>query len=561
MNPDRTISVIIPTLNAAARLPDALASLAGEGRDIEAVVVDGGSRDETVSIAAAYAGLRVVSAPGTSIYEALNRGVAATHAPAIIFLNADDALLPGALSAWRDALARAEECGIARGRATFVEIGPAGATVPLDRANARVAGPLSAEVLLRGPCAINSLCIRRAVFNRVGLFDTRYRLAADRDWMLRAYLAGVEVAEFDCPVYRYLSHAGSKTMDPSRRNYAQIRREHLDIVARNLEGIGGQNLSLARALRRWHAAEAGMLAWHQVRAGQFRELASTLEDATRRAPAWPVILAGETIPLAGPAHRGVRRRHWRGDMGTAPIPFNYRYMVDHAASVGGRVLDYGCGIGQIVALGRARNLDIWGADTFTGIYSQWADATDPRARDYIRQIEQDRADFPDGHFDLVVSNQVLEHVTKPEAVISEIHRLLKPGGAFIAACPAVETWYEGHVGLYFAHRFKPGSPARRIYFDVSHRLGFGLYREDRSRAEWVSGSQKTLDDACFYYPRRRLMSAVEKTFAAAIEDLTVDYMRARLGSRARHLPAIADPLLSFVYHKRAGEIFRVRRPR
>ena len=73
------------------------------------------------------------------------------------------------------------------------------------------------------------------------------------------------------------------------------------------------------------------------------------------------------------------------------------------------------------------------------------------------QIHGTRADFPDAHFDLVLSNQVLEHVTDPEAVIADIGRLLKPGGTLIAAFPVVSTWYEGHLGLYFAHRLPRGS--------------------------------------------------------------------------------------------------------
>jgi glycosyltransferase involved in cell wall biosynthesis len=296
MTPDNPrLSVIMPTLNAAARLRDALASLAGQDADIEAVLVDGGSGDETVAIAAAQPGLRVVSAAGSSIYEALNRGIAETRTPALVFLNADDILLPGALAAWRDALARAPECGIARGRATFVEIDAAGAPIAIARANSRAAGPLTAELLLRGPCAINSLCVRRSVFDRIGPFDTRYRLAADRDWMLRAFEAGVGIVEFDRPVYRYLSHAGSSTLDRSRRNYALIRCEHLDIAARNLATIGLGNPSLARALRRWHAAETAMLAWHQARALEVNSLGSTLARATRLDAAWPLTLAGESM--------------------------------------------------------------------------------------------------------------------------------------------------------------------------------------------------------------------------------------------------------------------------
>lgn len=126
-------------------------------------------------------------------------------------------------------------------------------------------------------------------------------------------------------------------------------------------------------------------------------------------------------------------------MAGEPVPFNYRYFIEHAARLGGRSLDYGCGVGDMVALGRAGGLDIWGADTFDGYYSGWADALKPAVRDRVARIVEQRADFPDQHFDLVMSNQVLEHVTDPERVVADVFRLLRPGGRFIAAFPVVDT--------------------------------------------------------------------------------------------------------------------------
>ncbi len=223
------------------------------------------------------------------------------------------------------------------------------------------------------------------------------------------------------------------------------------------------------------------------------------------------------------------------------------------------MLDYGCGAGKTVALGLDRGLDIWGTDTFSGYYAGWESALEPRVRDRVRAIHNGVADFPDGHFDLVISNQVLEHVTDPEAVIADIFRLIKRGGSLVAAFPVTETWYEGHVGLYFAHRLRPGSQLRLTYFNLCHRAGRGLYRGDLTRAQWVERCERTLDDACFYYRHRRLFTALRDTFGMPIEDISIDYMRTRLGDRAQYFPAFANPLLRFVYHKRAGEIVKVRK--
>jgi glycosyltransferase involved in cell wall biosynthesis len=283
------IAVVIPALNAATHLRTALSSLVAQDADFEAVLVDGGSRDDTVAIAA-QAGVRVISAPGTSIYEAHNRGFAETRAPAIVLLNADDVLLPGALAAWRDALAVAPAADIVRGRATFAEIDRAGVAGPVAGADERAAGPLDTDLLLRGPCAINSLCIRRAVIDRIGAFDTAYRLAADREWMLRAWIAEVPLLEIDRAVYRYLMHDGSSTIDRARKNFALVRRENIAIAQRYMSGDAARRASqeTMRAVRQWHAAETTMLASHQLRSGELRGVFDTTRRAFRTAPLWPL---------------------------------------------------------------------------------------------------------------------------------------------------------------------------------------------------------------------------------------------------------------------------------
>ena len=83
-------------------------------------------------------------------------------------------------------------------------------------------------------------------------------------------------------------------------------------------------------------------------------------------------------------------------------------------------------------------------------------------------------------------------------------------------------------------------------------VSVGLYRETLTASEWASKSERTLDDVCFYYPRMRMLRALRTVGVA--NDISVDYMRTRLGNRVRYVP---DAALRFLYHKRAGEIFRV----
>ncbi len=84
-----TLSVIIPTLNAAHGLPATLAAVAGAA---EVIVVDGGSGDGTVGVAAA-AGALVVSAPRGRGSQ-LAAGIALASHPWLLLLHADTRLAP-----------------------------------------------------------------------------------------------------------------------------------------------------------------------------------------------------------------------------------------------------------------------------------------------------------------------------------------------------------------------------------------------------------------------------------------------------------------------------------
>src|SRR5262245_3613397 len=108
-------SILTPLLNRASMLPDMLASVRRQG-DVafEHLVVDGGSTDGSQAIAAG-AGATVIDAPGSSIYEALNIGLARAQGGVICLLNSDDVLGDSALAAAARALDANAEVEIARG--------------------------------------------------------------------------------------------------------------------------------------------------------------------------------------------------------------------------------------------------------------------------------------------------------------------------------------------------------------------------------------------------------------------------------------------------------------
>ncbi|GAA3528857.1 TIGR04283 family arsenosugar biosynthesis glycosyltransferase [Zobellella aerophila] len=98
-----TLSIIIPMLNEARALPGMLARLPLRGCHCEVILVDGGSRDDSVAIAR-QAGFRVLeTAPGRA--RQMNAGAAAATGELLLFLHADTLLPPMGLQALQAALA------------------------------------------------------------------------------------------------------------------------------------------------------------------------------------------------------------------------------------------------------------------------------------------------------------------------------------------------------------------------------------------------------------------------------------------------------------------------
>ena len=293
---EKLLSVVMPTLDAAATIGEALGSLVGQLDAVEAIVVDGGSRDATASIAGGFPFARVISAPGSSIYEALNLAIAAARAPAVAWLNADDLFLPGALPAMLAALAGAPEADIVRGRPEFIRSGADGWQAHDRPIEARAAGPLDLRRITRGPLAINTMLFRRSVLDGIGAFDTSLRLSADREWMLRAWRQGVRIRELDRTVYCYRVHGGSNTLDPARRGHNRARDEHAVLLGRLLPEVWHlpPRDPLRVELRRWHAVETAL---RLQAAGGWGAAFGVLGAAGRADPAWPFILGGQVAGL------------------------------------------------------------------------------------------------------------------------------------------------------------------------------------------------------------------------------------------------------------------------
>ena len=102
-----SVSVVIPCYNQGRFLREAIASATAQGRLVpEIVVVDDGSTDETRAVATRDGTVRYLRQERSGLSEARNAGWRASSGDYVIFLDADDRLLPGAVEAGLEAFGR-----------------------------------------------------------------------------------------------------------------------------------------------------------------------------------------------------------------------------------------------------------------------------------------------------------------------------------------------------------------------------------------------------------------------------------------------------------------------
>jgi Glycosyl transferase family 2 len=245
------VSIIIPTHNRAALLPRAINSAKEAGEDIDVVVVDDASTDETPSVCRTLQGITYIRLDRNGGQaNARNVGISASTGEFIAFLDDDDIRLAGSIDRQVEILAANDHMGFVYGQVLFgdpVQCVPTGEIRPSHCPT----GDLFWLILKGNFIYVPSVIARRRALEAVGLFDPALPPVEDWEtWIRIAEKYDVGALQEPVAIYREASRA-------------------VGSASSNLPRICGSSVhALAKAVRLPRAREAGPEALKQMQANQ-----------------------------------------------------------------------------------------------------------------------------------------------------------------------------------------------------------------------------------------------------------------------------------------------------
>ena len=228
------ISIITSVYNNQETIKDAIESVLGQTyKNVEYVIVDGGSSDDTVSIVKSYGDKisKFVSEKDKGIYDGLNKGVKLATGDVVAFLHSDDryasfTILEDVAKAFQSD----ENLDGVYGDLVYTPKSDTSKVLRYWKSK-----DFDKTLLAKGWMPAHpTLFLKREVYEKFGGFDLSFKIAGDYDFMLRVLSAGIKVKYI--PEVLYKMRVGGES-NKSLKNIILKSGEDLRALKKN--GVGG----------------------------------------------------------------------------------------------------------------------------------------------------------------------------------------------------------------------------------------------------------------------------------------------------------------------------------
>lgn len=218
------VSIITSCYNREATIRGSIESVLGQTHeDIEYIVVDGASKDGSLGVINEYKGriARIVSEPDKGMYEGINKGLRLATGDIIGLVHSDDYLYDkGVIGRIAGRFAKGG-LDIVYGNGIFVDFANTD-TIRRDW----ISGRYTKAKMRRGWLPLHpTVYVTREWLDKCGLYDERYKIAADTDWLIRSlYDMEPRVEYMDEYIVRMRMGGLSTSPEKTRKKWAEDMR-------------------------------------------------------------------------------------------------------------------------------------------------------------------------------------------------------------------------------------------------------------------------------------------------------------------------------------------------
>ncbi len=456
------VSVVITCFNHAKYLGIAIESVLNQTyTHWELVVIDDGSTDATAKVTALYPDVRYIYQQNAGLSAARNTGLKESEGAFIVFLDADDRLLPNALETGLATILRHPECGLTFGAHRFID------------QEGKVQGGIQVCDFYMEMEPLLSLLKRNFIGMHAAVMYSRAALEA-----CNGFNPSLKSCE-DYDVYfkiatkhpiRYHHHIIAeyrKHEDNMSGDFARMLKTSLSVLNRHKRSVPDQE-------KYRQAYQKGQIFWKQyygkplfkafkynLRKGNYLQSMRQFKVLMMHAPSaitmskkkkmlslyglllriFPALLPGlleakrtrRKVPNKGDVLWGDLDRvkpislHFGYDRGNQPIDRFYieGFLYRHRHVIKGNVLE----------IGERLYTEKFGREQVENSHIFHVDHQHPDAT-YTGDIAS-AADMPAAYYDCVIFTQTMQYIYDFEGAISQIHKILKPGGVLLLTVPGL----------------------------------------------------------------------------------------------------------------------------
>ncbi|WAL62604.1 glycosyltransferase family 2 protein [Thermocoleostomius sinensis] len=250
------VSVIVPTYNSIAYLPETIESILQQTfTDFEVLIVDDGSTDQTVAWAKQIVDprVRVIMQPNQGVSVARNTGILQAQGEYVAFLDADDTWNHSKLEQQVYYLDTHPKIGWVHSWVSLIDAQSQPIGKPLISS---AEGQIWEELLIRNAIACCSVMVRRSCFSVAGLFDPNIRSAEDWElWIRLAFHYPIGLIKEPLARYRVLPTSKSKNCQLVERSLHQIIEKTFADIPLNYQSWKSRSYGYAYLYLAWKALQ------------------------------------------------------------------------------------------------------------------------------------------------------------------------------------------------------------------------------------------------------------------------------------------------------------------